>query len=131
MKYENFHFLKHQKIIQFNLRSQPIKFKRSQNSKARQTMKTVLFCILVSLLPLSSESPLSDQEYCELGSDHTMCQYQRAKCNKIGKGLNDDERQAILLDKHNELSRRIPACLSSQTPASNMKNWSCRRAKSV
>ena len=89
-------------------------------------MKTVLFCILASLLPLSSESPLSysyydyyqpnyysqpdyynqpdyysqpnynqpaqpqpsgntkvsaglagsDQEYCQLGSDHTMCQYQ-------------------------------------------------------
>ena len=43
-----------------------------------------------------------------------MCQYQRAKCNKIGKGLNDDEGQAILLDKHNELRRRIviPAYLT-------------------
>ena len=89
-------------------------------------MKTVFFCILAFLLPLSSESPLSysyydyyqpnyysqpdyynqpdyysqpnynqpaqpqpsgntkvsaglagsDQEYCQLGSDHTMCQYQ-------------------------------------------------------
>ena len=63
-------------------------------------MKTVLFCITAPLLPLSSESLLSysykqpaqpqpsgntqvspglagsDQEYCQLGSDHTMCQYQ-------------------------------------------------------
>ena len=63
---------------------------------------------------MSPRKPGSGTENCRLGSDHTMCQYQRAKCNKIGKGLNDDEGQAILLDKHNELRGRIviPAYLT-------------------
>ena len=46
---------------------------------------------------------------------------QGVACNTIARGLNDDQRQAIL-DRHNDLRRRIASGQErSQHPASNMK----------
>ena len=70
---------------------------------------------------MDAGQPGSDQDYCQLGRDHTMCQYQGQGCNTIVRELNDNQRQAIL-DRHNELRRKIALGQeSSQHPASNMK----------
>merc|ERR1719282_1730995 len=73
-------------------------------------------------LQVRPSQPGDDKDYCQLGSDHTMCQYKAAACNTIGRGLNDDERRAIL-DEHNEFRRKIASQAhdSSQPAASNMK----------
>ena len=76
----------------------------------------LLCLIIIETIDSEATTTTPATSYCQLGRDHTMCQYQNPACNVIVRGLNDQEKQAIL-DKHNDLRRQSALELS----ASNMR----------
>ena len=77
----------------------------------------LLCLIIIETIDSEATTTTPATGYCQLGQDHTMCQYQNPACKVIVRGLNDQEKQAIL-DKHNDLRRGIAF---GQPPASNMR----------
>jgi len=73
-------------------------------------------------------------DYCSLGRDHTMCQFQGVspQCPKlISSGLSPAAQKAIV-DKHNELRRKVAKGKQSGQPgAANMREmvWDSELAK--
>jgi len=65
-----------------------------------------------SVVPTSSSCSADKTKYCTLGQDNTKCEYcgvNTAQCGYqiCALGITDEKEKAIIVDKHNELRRKV------------------------
>jgi len=65
-----------------------------------------------SVVPTSSDCSADQAKYCTLGQDNTKCEYcgvNTAQCGYqiCALGITDEKEKAIIVDKHNELRRKV------------------------